>query len=156
MRKQSIYAIIIIVIILVLSVIFISLQKTTDKKAENNDRDTEEILEPEELIHIKHQYKNGIHTFAGDIIVDSDCSDRLDSKIIDSDEGPTLVFETVRNNPEAECVKEPFKVYPYKLFHTSGETTVYRATLNGVPVRLNVYEVSPDEDIDEVDLFIKG
>lgn len=157
MKKQSIYKIIISVVILVLVVVYfvVKMPINSDKDA-TNETNTDQVVEPMEIIHVKHQYKNGIHTFAGDLIVDNDCSTGLNSKVEDTEDGPLLVFETVKALADTPCTREAFKTYPFKLFHTSSEDTAYSATVNGTPVRLNLYEISPDEDIDEVDLFIKG
>lgn len=153
MKNKTGYIITIIIGILFLILVYLV---ATNKPEEGLDGKVDEnvIEEPAELIHVKHQYKDGTHIFAGDLIVDNDCSDRLEASV--SDTGPTLVFETIDDNPDGPCTKEAFKTYPYKLFHVSPEDTKYSGTVNGVPVRLNLYEISPDEDIDEVDLFIKG
>jgi len=154
MKKQSIFTVIIIVIILILAIIYTALQSSSNKKANNIENSDTMIEEPLEIIHVKHQYKNGVHIFAGDLIVENDCSNRLESNILE--EGPTLIFKTINENPDEPCTEEAFKTYPYKLFHTSDENTNFKAEVNGKPVRLNIYEISPDEDIDVVDSFIKG
>ena len=44
----------------------------------------------------------------------------------------------------------------FKVVFKAGESIQVSATLNGAPLRLNIFEVGQEEDLDTFEVFIKG
>lgn len=114
---------------------------------------TEQLpVEEMRIVTAKHQYKNGTHTYAGEIVMPTPC-DALSWTTASTSESVTINF--VSTSPADPCAQvitsQRFKVS----FRGSASTTV-QATLNNSPVRLNVIEVGDGEDLDAFEIYIKG
>lgn len=102
-------------------------------------------------IDVKHQYKDGEHNFVGKIEVPTPCYVAV-ANIIDG-QTPELRIETKDSGEVcAQVVTDAVFVAKFK----GDENKKFIATLNGEPVNLNLFEIDADQDINSVDIFIKG
>jgi hypothetical protein len=116
----------------------------------------------EQTIDVRHQYVNGLHTYAGSIDVPTPC-DMLSSKVVADGTDPTtgiakftLVFGSVSgtSNPASTCA-QLITTRNFKLSFTGAQNAVVNATLDGQPVILNVFELQPGQDINS-SIYLKG
>jgi len=119
-------------------------------------------LAPEEgyipqIIQAKHQFKEGIHTIAGEVDLPTPCylleTDSFVEVREPAEDRATVLFTTVNESDICAQVITPVR---FKEVFGAGEDAEIVATWNGKPVHLNLIEVSPDEDLDLFELFIKG
>jgi hypothetical protein len=150
-KKITIWAIIIIVIFVGVSLY--AKYKNDNKVDYSRDQSIEEAEQrPLTTISAKHQYRDGQHVFLGSFNVPSPCHSH-NSEVIQRENVIEVALTYDSNNEVcAQVIEErQFKVE----FEGTGEEDVI-ATLNGEAVNFNIFEVGPDEDISEVEIFIKG
>ncbi len=109
------------------------------------------------IINAKHQFKNNIHTVAGEVELPTPCY-LLETESFVKVREPakdiaTIRFTTVNNSDICAEVITPGR---FKETFGAGEDAEINATWNNKPVLLNLIEVSPEEDLDKFELFIKG
>ncbi|HMP67135.1 MAG TPA: hypothetical protein PKA60_00090 [Candidatus Paceibacterota bacterium] len=155
-KKISIAVLALLVLILIGAAVYSS-QK--NKKIDYNS-DRQQVLDdlinrPTETITVKQQYKNGNYTVIGSFEVPTPCYS-YNAEVIKKD-GITEIAITYfdNSNPDTMCAQ----VISEKLFRVDfegapGENIV--ATINGEIVNLNVFEIGPDEIIENIELYIKG
>jgi hypothetical protein len=113
----------------------------------------------EQTVNVKHQYKNGIHTYVGQIDVDSPC-DKLSYKVINDSSvtaSTTIAFSTAASEMTSGGVC--YQVITAQLFKVSfagPQNEVVKATLDGVPVVFNIFEVPANQDLDTFQIQVKG
>lgn len=108
-----------------------------------------------QIVQTKHQYKDGTHTYAGEIDLPTPC-DLLEAtsvKTSTSDTSYELRFTTTNSSEACATV---ITARPFKVEFKAVEEITTSATLNGKKIRLNIFEVGPDEDLDTYEIFIKG
>lgn len=108
-----------------------------------------------ERIDAKHFYQNGTHTVVGELPMPTPC-DLLEAEALVAESMPeqiTLAL-TVTNTTEA-CA---MVVTPQRFMVSVGasELATWSATINGVPVELNLMEAEPGEDPTTVIIESKG
>jgi hypothetical protein len=107
------------------------------------------------VVQVKHQFKNGQHTYVGSIDLPNACY-RLDSDIqtIANTDSAKINLSTYTNNEEM-CAQ----VVTSRSFRLTLDDTrklVVTGMLNGKPMELNIFEVPADQDIDAFEINIKG
>jgi biopolymer transport protein ExbD len=125
-------------------------QKTLDEsraQAINN-----EIQRPSITINAKHQFKNGQHVFVASIELPNPCN-KITTEVT---KDPN---ETIINVNYASTSQVCTEVITEKEFKVSFEGTADEniiAKLNGELVNLNLFEITSDQNIDEVKIYNKG
>jgi hypothetical protein len=105
------------------------------------------------LITAKHQYREGTHTVVGTVGVPTRCH-RLITEPFLLENGSVVEIRFTTLMEGAECPREEYDV-PFKVPFEAREDVRIQATWDGVPVRLNLINVGPDESLDG-DIYIKG
>lgn len=108
-----------------------------------------------QMVNVKHQYKNGRHTYVGEIDLPTPCHSLMSSynKDANSTTGYTLVFTS---SSTAEMCAQVITSKPFKLSFEAVKDIVLSATLNGKKLRLNLFEVPDNQDLDSFNVNIKG
>lgn len=165
MDKKGTYLIAGIVILAIIGFIAISFQKTTlDTKRSSGEiasttawenTPAEVIASPEIVITAKHAYQNGVHIVAGEIPLPSPCDILESSALPGSDKKQILVQFTYSVRSGEKCAPD---ITParFKVTSKADKNAVLSATLNGLPVTLNLIEAGPNENLDDFELYIKG
>jgi hypothetical protein len=125
---------------------------------EVTNEDQLEVIDESNLksLVVKHQYKDGKHIFMGDVETGTPCYDI--SAIVEDTQASTtknIKITTTNNQGENDCTQ----VIDTKTFKVEYEGSVdlkFIATLNGERMRLNRFDLAPEVNIDEFELFIKG
>lgn len=107
-----------------------------------------------ERLDVKHYYKDGTHTLAGEINMPTPCH-LLDWDLAQYDAKKMTVIDFDVKNSDQVCTQvvtpQRFKVG----FEGPADAT-FKANLDGKPIELNVIEAAADEDPADFELFIKG
>jgi hypothetical protein len=105
-------------------------------------------------IQVKHQYKDGNHTYVGSLDLPSPCFsiDAYGTK--NDDGGATIVINTPENKEDICAQVVTTKVFRVEILGDA--TMTVKGVLNGKDVQLNLFEVPADQDIDQFEINIKG
>lgn len=125
------------------------------KDAEQFDREDivqEEENKPTETIVTKYQYKDGMHVYVGTLELPTPCHS-YNTEVVDGDSGKVLEITTT---PGDEFCTQVITERMFKVSFEGDEGESVLARLNGEIVNLNIFEIPEGEDIDEIDIFIKG
>ena len=155
-KKQIIWSVIILVIIVLLVLITTTIRGENPGAREEINQESENRAEL--TINAKHQYKDGEHAFVGVLELPSPCHS-FNAGIVDAkNEDSMPEIELSINDPaEGEVCIQVVTERTWKVTYPSDDPELeFSASLNGEAVNLNLFEVPADQDIDTVELFIKG
>lgn len=109
-----------------------------------------------ELVTAKYQYRDGIHTIAGTIDLPTPCHLLEVEPFFVGEDRMNVELRFTRSLAQnTDCVQVTTP-QPFKVTFEAPEGVNISATLNGVPVTLNIVTVPEGEDLDNFDAFIKG
>lgn len=153
MQKVITSIVIVLVIILVAAAaLYMGKKGATPEPTPRDEAVQEEEQRPAQTINVKHQYKDGLHTFVGVIDTPTPCYD-VQAVVLPGD-SPEIKITTVQT--EAEICAQVITSQEFRVQHQAPEDTQFIATVNGELVNINQFDVDADTDINEVELFIKG
>lgn len=148
----------IIVLVIVIIVLIIGFVIARTEEAKNPSLRDDAMLEDQgltETINVKHQYKDGEHVFVGTIILPTSCHS-YNAEVIDSETGPEIRI-SINDPAEGQVCAQVVTERDFKVTYKSDDPDqAFRLFVNGEEYKLNLFEVSPNEDIDTFELFIKG
>ncbi len=129
-------------------------QVTTDTQTSAT---TSSTVETPAIITAKHQYKNGVHTIAGEVTLPTACHTLATSPFFvgGSQQDVEVRFTSTLNEVNGTCAPE-VTARRFKVTFTAPEQAKITALFNGVPVQLNLVPVEAGEDLDNFDLYMKG
>jgi len=155
-KKLSIVIVVLILLVFVGAAIYTNHKaKTIDYSSERQQAIEEAESRPDVTINTKHQYKNGQHIYVGTVEIPGGCySAGVEVKKSADITEIALNYKDV-SVPSQKCDDE-VQERKFKVAFEGSEDEEIIATLNGEAVNLNIFEVDPDENIDETDIFIKG
>lgn len=166
MDKRGTYIIAGIIILAVAGFIAISFQKSTldTKPAVTADSASTTLWEnvpadvvatPQTVITAKHVYQNGAHIVAGEVPLPTLC-DILDTTAVASTDKKQVVVQFVSSIRSGERCDAEITPARFKVSAKANKSATISATLNGLPVTLNLIEAGPNENLDNFELYIKG
>ncbi len=108
-----------------------------------------------QIVNVKHQYKAGTHTYAGEIDLPTPCDTLKSEAVKDATTANkfTLTFTTTKSS---QVCAQVITSKPFKISFKADKDVTVDATLDGKKLRLNTYEVREDQDLDSYDIYIKG
>lgn len=94
-----------------------------------------------------HQYVNGVHTLVGRVQTPTPCHVLNDAVIVGKSlpENVEVNF-SLTTNPNAICV-QTLSSAPFRIQFNALPSAIIQATWNGQPVRLNLVQVAPGQNI---------
>lgn len=143
-------------IVIVLAIIVGIIASLRSQPAEAPDLATEEPIDFNEdkiTIPVKHQYKDGEHRFIGTLELPSPCHSY--SAEIEDGVVPNIAL-TISDPAEGQMCGQVIVDRTFDVRHVSPRETIFTASLNNEPVILNIFEVAADENIETIDLYLKG
>lgn len=148
--------IIIVLIVLLGGFAFFVDKRNTENLNRQNLEQTEEESEFTVPLAVKYQYRDGVHTFVGDIELPSNCYN-YNAVIEDGEDDSTknLAIDYERNK-DVEVCAQVITTANYRISYEGPEDLKFKAFVNGEARRLNIFEIPEGENIDEFELFIKG
>jgi len=131
--------------------------RETERSAEEIEEESENVGYVPEVINALHQFKNGMHTIAGEVDMPTPC-EILESEAAVAVREPSSDLVTVQFSTfhEGEICAQMLTPVRFKTSFNAGEDAEMKATWNGTTVPLNIIEVGPNDDIDDFELYFKG
>jgi hypothetical protein len=115
-------------------------------------RDTEALTQ---TVEVKHQYKDGVHTWAGEINLPTPCdSVEVKAEKDSADANKVMLMFTTSNT--AEVCTQVITARRFKTTIVAPENIQVTGTLNGAELKLNIFEVPKGENLDAFEIDIKG
>lgn len=152
-KKTSLWIAIIIILILIGVAIYSSQKaKKIDYSSERNKAIEEVVQRPAITLNAKHQYRDGEHTFLGTLELPSPCH-TYNAEVIPGEELTEIALTYEASN---QLCAQVITERQFRVSFSAEEEVDVIATLNGETVNLNIFDVGPDEDLSEVEIFIKG
>lgn len=152
-KKKIIYAIILAIVVILIGLITKTI-KTDDKPSARDEAMEADRSRPEITINVKHQYKDGEHVFVGTFDLPTPCHGH-NAEIVDG-EIPTIALTTIPPEENSACIQVIEEVAFKVSYMSDNPEQEFYGTLDGEPVVLNIFELGPNEDIDSLELYIKG
>ncbi len=121
---------------------------------DRQDIANEIIQKPEKTVNVKHQFKDGVHTYIGTIELPNPCYLPLKTNL-NSSENEMIIEINYSLNQEAVCTQQIIEE-GFKISFEGQKNESVLATINGELVNLNIFEINPEDDIEEYEIFIKG
>ena len=157
--KKILSIIILIVLLVVVAMMFFGVKKQKEQVVKITERERvseEQQVESRDSITVKHQFRNGMHTYVGSIDIPSPCHTAEISTQYNSEDNSVLVDMVVKP-PVADAVcAQVITPTPFEITFDAPENAEVFFMLNGDMLIVNQYEVPPAQNIDSVDLYFKG
>jgi hypothetical protein len=106
------------------------------------------------VVQVKHQFKNGEHTYVGSLDLPNACY-RLDSSITKTNDASAIINLMTAMNTEEACA-QTVTTRTFRLQVDGAMNLSVTGLLNGKAVDLNMFEVPAGQDIDLFEINIKG
>jgi len=112
----------------------------------------DEITRPLETLNVKHQYRNGNHIFVGTLELPTPCH-TYNTQVDTTESATEIKIKTApSDNMCAQVITE--KIFKVSFDAEEDELAVF--SINGELVNLNIFEIPNEEDINDIEVFIKG
>ncbi len=158
-NKKGITVAVAIVVLVLIGIAFYSLYKndssTNTAPLADNSAPSQSTLA--QIVTVKHQYKDGTHTYAGTIDLPTPCQ-RLTQSVV---KDPTIknkftIAFVVSNDPDSTVCAQVVTSRQFKVSFAGPQNAIVGATLNGQALQWNVFDVGPNENLDSFQINIKG
>ena len=152
--------IVIVLILIALVLVGYGFYKSRAPKTPPAPIENETAEEPQnqyaEIVNAKHQYKDGRHTYVGELNLGTPC-DLLEFDVIKDSLNLRSIELNFRSVYEGEdgCI-QVVTARPFKVTFEAPQTINLTVTFNGKPTRFNLFEVPANEDLDSFDINVKG
>lgn len=110
-----------------------------------------EVQKAKKTITTKYQYKDGQHIFVGNLKLPTPCH-TYNAEVVQKDGAAEIRVTTEEGGVCVQQITE--RLFKVSFEGEQGDNIF--ATLNGETVNLNIFEIPEDEDIDDIEIFIKG
>lgn len=105
-------------------------------------------------ITAKHEYRDGIHTVAGEVSLPTPCHILSTDTEVSTDGSEALIL--FESTTKAETCAQVITPARFKIDFEANEDAVITALWNGLKAELNLVPVGEGETLDDFELFIKG
>ncbi|HMO78608.1 MAG TPA: hypothetical protein PJ997_00250 [Candidatus Paceibacterota bacterium] len=157
MNKKTSFSILAAIVLFFLASSIYVYYKNNKTEQYSNDRQKaiEDLIQtPSETLNIKQQYKNGKYTVAGSFEVPNPCY-LHNVEVIKKDNLTEIAITYSQPDSDNVCI-QVIDSRNFKISFDGDLDENIIATINNQIVRLNVFEIGEDENINEVDIYIKG
>lgn len=150
-------------VVALIILLFVGAALYSDKKAQDIDyfnerqKAIDEILnQPTTTINAKHQYKDGQHIYLGYLEVPNPCyTHSVEVKKTEEITEIAVSYEEDLSENSGVCI-QVISERTFKISFAGEDDENIIMTLNGEIVKLNQFEIAPEEKIEDADIFIKG
>jgi len=156
-KTLSIVIFVVLLIIIILMYFGVKNQKQEVVKISEREQIQEQnTVAPKKTLTVKHQYRDGAHTYVGSIDIPSPCH-TLSTDVTQNNEENTAVVKLVIKQPVADALcAQVITPTPFEVTFKTPENREVFFTVDGAAVNINQFEVPPAQKIDTADLYIKG
>lgn len=106
-------------------------------------------------LNVKHQYKDGKHTYAGTIDLPTPCHSVTTKANKDATDAKKFTIDFTTKTTGDVCA-QVITTRGFKVSFEGPRDAMVSARLDGKEIRLNVFEVGANEDLDNFNIDIKG
>jgi len=152
MNNKFLWGLLVVVAAVLIGAYVYNKDKQESLEQNRNQIITDEIQRPSVTINAKHQFKDGQHIFVGLVELPTPC--HKISTNVERVENETII--NVNYSSEGEICTEVITEKEFKISFEGKVDDNIIAKLNGELVNLNIFEVDPTKNIDEVKIFNKG
>ncbi len=151
---------VLLIFVLLIGVVFHNKYRA-NQTGKNLDRQKaiEDVLQWSNItINTKHQYRGGVHTFLGTFETPTPCYSH-NVEVLDKNgfKEIAITYQEIHDaTGEAVVCIEVIDERQFKVSFEGPLEDNTITTLNGELVNLNVFEVGEDENIEDVEIYIKG
>lgn len=152
MNNKFLWGALLVIAVILVGAYFYNKDKQETIEQERQEAIQNEIERPSVTVNAKHQYKDGMHIVVGAIELPTPCYDITTT--VEKHETETILNINYTSNSDI-CTE----VITQKEFRISFEGAIDEniiAKINGELVNLNIFEIDPSKNIDEVEIFNKG
>lgn len=110
---------------------------------------------PQITLTAKHAFRDGVHTVVGEYDLPTPCHILETASSVSKDGKSAVIDFTVSTKTDDPCV-QVITPTRYRVQLTAAPDAEITARLNGEPAVLNLIEAGPNEDLENVELYIKG
>lgn len=151
-NKKFVGAVVVAVLFLVIAFAYNKNQTKIQIQESRQDVIEQEATRPTETLNVKYQHKNRRNVFVGSVLVPTPCH-TLESSIVTKGDTHEIMLTTVATG---EVCAQVLTEKMFKVEMQGSADDDFIATLNGEVVNLNVFEIPASEDIDAIQIYIKG
>jgi hypothetical protein len=151
------WVVVIIVIILILISFYYSRQANVSDQSNTTvtQNTPSPTPSPIQTINVKHQFKAGIHTYAGSIDFPTPCQSLTTVASANPNSPGNYILSFTTTGANSTCA-QVVTTRPFKVSFTAPVSAKIIGTLDGNPVRLNIFEVGANDNLDTYNINIKG
>lgn len=161
MTKKKLIVLVLLIVVLLVGVFLHNRYRANKTTEQINDRQQaiEDVLQRSDItINTKHQYSDGVHVFLGTFETLTPC-DSHSVKILERDGLKEIAIsyqEAHDETGESLICDQVITERQFRVSFEGPEDASVIATLNGDLVNLNIFEVREGENIEDVNIYIKG
>ena len=119
---------------------------------ERRDEIRDETVVPTQTINTNHQYRDGEHVFVGTITLPTPCHS-FNAEAVELENETEIRITTDSSD---EMCAQVLTDRQFRVSFQASEDQPVIATVNGELVNLNIFEVPSDQNIEDMEVFIKG
>ncbi len=151
-NKTFIGAVIVAILFLVGAFAYNKNQQKIQVQSDRQDAIQQEVQKPTETLNVKYQFKDGKHVYVGSVLLPTPC--HILKAEAGTKPGVNEIIITTTDSQEV-CAQ----VITERLFRVETNfkpEDVFIPTLNGEVVNFNIFEIPADQNINDIQIFIKG
>ena len=151
-NKTFIGAVIVAILFLVGAFAYNKNQQKIQVQSDRQDAIQQEVQKPTETLNVKYQFKDGKHVYVGSVLLPTPC--HILKAEAGTKPGVNEIIITTTDSQEV-CAQ----VITERLFRVETDfkpEDVFIPTLNGEVVNFNIFEIPADQNINDIQIFIKG
>lgn len=151
-NKTFIGAVIVAILFLVGAFAYNKNQQKIQVQSDRQDAIQQEVQKPTETLNVKYQFKDGKHVYVGSVLLPTPC--HILKAEAGTKPGVNEIIITITDSQEV-CAQ----VITERLFRVETNfkpEDVFIPTLNGEVVNFNIFEIPADQNINDIQIFIKG
>lgn len=152
MNNKILWSLLLVAAVVLVGAYTYNKEKIKNLEQNRNQAIVNEVQRPSITINAKHQFKDGQHLFVGLVELPNPCS-----KITTGVEKTTdATIININYASTSEVCTEVITEKEFRISFAGKADEGIITKLNGEIVNLNIFEVSPDKNIDDVKIFNKG
>jgi len=149
--------VVVLVIIIIMMIVGIKKQKEEVIKITKQEQTIQEQQDsPKQSITVKHQYKDGMHTYVGSLDLPSPChTAEITSQLTAATNSVVVDITTLAPKEDVVC-PQVITPTPFEITFMAPKNAEVFFTINNSVAVINQFEIPPAQNIDAVDLYSKG
>ncbi len=151
-NKTFIGAVVVAVLFLVGAFAYNKNQQKIQVQDERQNAIQQEVQKPTETLNVKYQFKDGKHVYVGSVLLPTPCH------ILKAEAGtkPGVNEIIITSTDSQEVCAQVITERLFRVETNFKPEDVFIPTFNGEVVNFNIFEIPADQNINDIQIFIKG